>query len=923
MAQFTAQDLVEFLEAFKTRASLLLAVDDAEAKSTNAIWPSGQSPTVISSKAEETIWQECLTAFGRCFSPSQAAGKHFMKVIEVACDANRVLYPHQIFRIGFPRPRPMLPCLESESAALGQDINTCEFHLPGQVVVSLDTMWSPDELEVGQKWINCLAKSAVDLRDSMHVDTNSFDTTLLPWPMITSSSIAQDESAHPRMAEDPVFFESGRYLRDHMHQEPQQLDLSLSEWRVLPENVINDDICTECQLKMIDLRASRGPLSTATIEKRRIKVDPRFFEEIRPTLEKDAALAEMHARWARDKAKATRDHDEAADYGAQFVAWRNGNERRWPQPSRAWLQHGRWFAMWRNSRQAVQSEARKLRAKKRSDKAIDCADSDASWEALSVCSDSSWQAVSELSDASWLELATDSDIVAHISEKESIMSKLNEGCTKDLELVLPMMQGAVEALNCLRKGDLSELKALAKPPEGVKLVAKALCYCFSMGPKKEGNSKFDFWPLFQKLIADMSFLLRLCAFDKDNISEQILNNLLPFESDPAFQPEAIAKVSMAGKGLCMWVRAIIVYARISKELGPRRKALRQAELDLEIVRQALANRTHNEIPPADERMQVQTDCTEEKAAPALAAALKALEMIDKSSIAEMRGYVNPPEMVKKTMYAVMTVMEKTPSWNQAKREMTDVKFLDRIMNFDKDGVTDATLRKIREYTEDSNFTPNLVCNVSAAAAALCRWVHAVKVYAEVYREVEQCKRSEDANLHSPCSTTVPSPASWLSLSPLSSPEKQPLVQAASLPTVDMKAIRELKGLSHPPGGIAALLSAVMELQAGINPRIELDESGGVKDLSWKAAQKLMRDVGQFAQDLEGFEDAVKAGKVPRANFENAFKLQQQHGDDFCLATVSRKSFAAAGVAQWLAAMLARFDLVAVDGVLLDQCLESE
>merc|ERR1719326_2895574 len=126
----------------------------------------------------------------------------------------------------------------------------------------------------------------------------------------------------------------------------------------------------------------------------------------------------------------------------------------------------------------------------------------------------------------------------------------------------------------------------------------------------------------------------------------------------------------------------------------------------------------------------------EKAMPALDAAMDALEKLDKKSIAEVKAYAKPPDMVMKTMCAVMTVMEKTPSWAQAKTELNDTNFLNRIKNFDKDNITNATLRKMEKNTKDPNFTPKLVQNVSAAAGALCQWVHAMKIYAEVYREVE-------------------------------------------------------------------------------------------------------------------------------------------------------------------------------------------
>lgn len=84
----------------------------------------------------------------------------------------------------------------------------------------------------------------------------------------------------------------------------------------------------------------------------------------------------------------------------------------------------------------------------------------------------------------------------------------------------------------------------------------------------------------------------------------------------------------------------------------------------------------------------------------------------------------------------MTVMEKTPSWAQAKVELNDPGFLTKVKNFDKDSISNNTLKKIERFTKDPTFAPNNVLKVSRAAGALCMWVHAMQMYAEVYREVE-------------------------------------------------------------------------------------------------------------------------------------------------------------------------------------------
>merc|ERR1711972_102394 len=128
--------------------------------------------------------------------------------------------------------------------------------------------------------------------------------------------------------------------------------------------------------------------------------------------------------------------------------------------------------------------------------------------------------------------------------------------------------------------------------------------------------------------------------------------------------------------------------------------------------------------------------------------------------------------------------------------------------------------------------------------------------------------------------------------------------AISFPVVEMNALRELKSLANPPRGIDTLLIAIMEMQAGINRRISLDEDGFVKQRSWKAAQKLLCDPGQFVQDLKDLEDAARAKRVPDANVESVRRLRQEFGDAFCPEIVKKKSAAAEGLARWLDRVLA-------------------
>eukprot|EP00392_Amoebophrya_sp_AT5.2_P003107 g3112.t1 len=168
-------------------------------------------------------------------------------------------------------------------------------------------------------------------------------------------------------------------------------------------------------------------------------------------------------------------------------------------------------------------------------------------------------------------------------------------CQKDLDEALPALQAAVSALNSLSKGDIVEVKAMKSPPPGVILTSQALCIMFGVDPVKVkdpagGNKKVDdFWePAKKKLYGDTNLLKRMIEYDKDNIAESVIAKVKPFEADPNFDPEAVKKSSVAAAGMCKWVRAMIVYERVAREVGPKREALAASQAKLKQAQDKLA-----------------------------------------------------------------------------------------------------------------------------------------------------------------------------------------------------------------------------------------------------------------------------------------------------------------------------------------------
>uniref|UniRef100_A0A0X3PBI3 Dynein heavy chain 2 n=1 Tax=Schistocephalus solidus TaxID=70667 RepID=A0A0X3PBI3_SCHSO len=125
-----------------------------------------------------------------------------------------------------------------------------------------------------------------------------------------------------------------------------------------------------------------------------------------------------------------------------------------------------------------------------------------------------------------------------------------------------------------------------------------------------------------------------------------------------------------------------------------------------------------------------------QAMPALQAAIEALEALNKKDISEIKSYGKPPYLVQKVMEAVMILRESEPTWAEAKKQLGEQDFIGQLVNFDKDNISDKTLKKISNYCAQDDFMPDVVGKVSFAAKSLCMWVRAMEVYGRVYRFVE-------------------------------------------------------------------------------------------------------------------------------------------------------------------------------------------
>lgn len=148
---------------------------------------------------------------------------------------------------------------------------------------------------------------------------------------------------------------------------------------------------------------------------------------------------------------------------------------------------------------------------------------------------------------------------------------------------------------------------------------------------------------------------------------------------------------------------------------------------------------------------IKDDCENDlaEATPALEAAVTALNTIKPADISLVKAMKNPPQAVKFVLEAIC-VMKGIKSerknidgkmvedyWGPSLRMIGDMKFLESLIQYDKNNIAPAVIKRIRErFIPDPNFEPNIIRAVSTACEGLCKWVRALDSYDKVYKIVQ-------------------------------------------------------------------------------------------------------------------------------------------------------------------------------------------
>jgi dynein heavy chain len=190
----------------------------------------------------------------------------------------------------------------------------------------------------------------------------------------------------------------------------------------------------------------------------------------------------------------------------------------------------------------------------------------------------------------------------------------------------------------------------------------------------------------------------------------------------------------------------------SQEVEKTMKQISEDKAAAQVIRESVLKKEEFASNKAQETKKIADESQRDldEALPALDAALESLNSLSKNDVIEVRSMQRPPEGVKLVIEAVCIMKGIKPKrvdsdkigkkvddyWDVGKALLADpAKFLDSLMKFDKDNISEQTILKIKPYIESPEFQVSVIAHVSKAAKSICQWVRAMEKYYWVAKAV--------------------------------------------------------------------------------------------------------------------------------------------------------------------------------------------
>ncbi|XP_050527907.1 dynein axonemal heavy chain 10 [Daktulosphaira vitifoliae] len=172
-----------------------------------------------------------------------------------------------------------------------------------------------------------------------------------------------------------------------------------------------------------------------------------------------------------------------------------------------------------------------------------------------------------------------------IKKASKIINAEKEEAHKILNLALPALMDAKNALSQLDKADITEIRSFATPPEPVQTVTE--CVAILLGYNDVN------WKVAKGMMSDPNFLDTLKKLDVDRLNQK-QQSLVRAKLKASKKISLMKSISKAGFGLLFFVEAVLQYCVVYKEVKPKKDKVEMLEKEFQLATNQL-NKLNKEL----------------------------------------------------------------------------------------------------------------------------------------------------------------------------------------------------------------------------------------------------------------------------------------------------------------------------------------
>ncbi|KAF7784539.1 hypothetical protein Agabi119p4_704 [Agaricus bisporus var. burnettii] len=173
------------------------------------------------------------------------------------------------------------------------------------------------------------------------------------------------------------------------------------------------------------------------------------------------------------------------------------------------------------------------------------------------------------------------EIQAALVEQDRNIAERRAVVMADLAEAEPAVLDAQAAVSSIKRQHLQEVRAMANPPEAVKVAMESVCTIL--------GHKIDSWRTVQGIIRRDDFIQRIVNFDTNTLTKGLRETMKrDFLSRPSYKFEIVQHASTACGPLVKWVIAQVRFSEILDKVEPLRNEVQSLENQAETTKKQAA-----------------------------------------------------------------------------------------------------------------------------------------------------------------------------------------------------------------------------------------------------------------------------------------------------------------------------------------------